>query len=132
MERRKINPWRWSEALGFDQAVEVVGAQRILFCSGQSSVDADGKPMHVDNMLAQTVQSLDNLATVLEAAGYTPADVVRLDFFATDIDALWAVMEDFGRYAESNGWQTSSGTLMGVSRLAQPELMVEIEATAVK
>jgi len=132
MQRRKINPWRWSEELGFDQAIEVHGGQSTLYCSGQTSVDADGKPMHVGDILAQAIQALDNLETVLKAADYRPADVVRLNTFVTDVDALWEVMEDFGRHAQQNEWPTASGTLLGVIRLAQPELLIEIEAVAVK
>ncbi len=42
MERRVVNPWTWQDAMGFVQANEVSGAQRVLICSGQTSMDAEG------------------------------------------------------------------------------------------
>ena len=77
MERRVINPWSWQDQFGFVQANELQGMQRVLICSGQASVDADGRPLHAGNMRAQVSQALDNLETVLQAAGFTLADVVR-------------------------------------------------------
>ena len=46
MERRIINPWTWQDAFGFVQANEVRGVQRVLICSGQTSMDAGGSPAH--------------------------------------------------------------------------------------
>ena len=44
MERRTINPWTWQERFGFQQANEVTGAERVLYCAGQTSVDGNGNP----------------------------------------------------------------------------------------
>jgi enamine deaminase RidA (YjgF/YER057c/UK114 family) len=52
--------------------------------------------------------------------------------YVTDVDAWWTVTEEFGRRTQHQGWSTASGTLLGISRLAQPELLIEIEAIAVK
>jgi enamine deaminase RidA (YjgF/YER057c/UK114 family) len=54
-----VNPWTWLNAFGFSQAVDVTEGNRVLFCSGQASVDADGKPMHVGDMRDQIAQALD-------------------------------------------------------------------------
>ena len=70
MERQIINPWRWQDEYGFVQANEVSDAQRVLYCAGQVSVDAEGNPLHPGDMGAQIAQSLDNLETVLESAGF--------------------------------------------------------------
>lgn len=130
MERREINPWPWSVEMGFQQAVEVSDGQRTLYCSGQTSVDADGAPMHAGDMVAQVGLALDNVEAVLAGAGMTLADVVRLNMHTTDVDALLAAFEAIGERLATSGLQ-QSGTLLGVERLAFPELMVELEATAV-
>ena len=78
-DKRAVNPWTWQDAYGFSQAVAVDGAKRQLICSGQTSVDADGNPVHAGDLPAQLRQALDNLEAVLTAAGMTLADVVRLN-----------------------------------------------------
>jgi enamine deaminase RidA (YjgF/YER057c/UK114 family) len=125
-----VNPWTWQDALGFVQANEVTGAQRTLYCAGQASVDADGAPVHAGDMRAQIAQALDNLETVLTQAGFTLADVVRLNIYTTDVDRFFEAYDvATTRLAEAGCRQAS--TLLGVTRLAFPELLVEIEATAV-
>ncbi len=130
MERKIINPWTWQDGFGFVQANEVSGVQRVLICSGQASVDAAGDPAHPGDMNAQLSQALDNLETVLKDAGFQLSNVVRLNIFTTDVDAFFGAWEALApRLAESGCRQAS--TLLGVQRLAFPELLVEIEATAV-
>jgi enamine deaminase RidA (YjgF/YER057c/UK114 family) len=130
MERRSINPWTWQDALGFVQANEVKGATRTLVVSGQTSVDEKGKPLHAGDMAKQIEQAVANLETVLREAGFTLADVVRLNYFTTDIDAFVAgAAPGLGRIVQA-GCKPAS-TLLGVARLFRPELMIEIEATAV-
>lgn len=131
MERRIINPWSWQDAFGFVQAVEVVGAQRTLVCSGQASQGADGTPLHPGDMAAQTSRALDNLETLLAASGFSLADVVRFNILTTDVDRFLAEgAETWGRRMGEAGCQPAA-TLLGVSRLAYPELLIEFEATAV-
>ena len=130
MERRIINPWTWQDQLGYVQANEVSGTQRTLFLAGQASVDEEGRPVHPEDMGAQLTQSIDNLETVLREAGAELSDVVRLNIYTTDVDRFFeAYGATAGRLAEA-GCQPAS-TLLGVTRLAYPELLVEIEATAV-
>ena len=131
MERRIINPWTWQDQYGFVQANEIGGASRTLICSGQTAVDADGHSAHAGDIAAQAKLAFDNLETVLTQAGFSLADVVRLTIYTTDVDAL------IGSYGSVAGRLADAGcrsaqTLLGVARLAFPELMVEIEATAMK
>lgn len=131
MERKIINPWKWQDQYGFVQANEVSGAQRVLYCAGQVSVDAEGNPVNPGDMRAQITQALNNLDTVLSAAGFTMSDVVRLNFYTTDVDrimAAWPLIQD--RLAQASCRQAS--TLLGVARLYHPDILVEIEATAVR
>lgn len=131
MRHRTINPWKWQDRLGFVQAAEVTAGQHVLYCAGQTSMDHDGKPIHVGDMRAQMKQSMDNLEIVLSEAGYTLSDVVRLNYYTTDVDQFFANYDVIvGRLTQENA--QVSCTLLGISRLAFPELLVEIEATAVK
>ena len=129
MERRIVNPWTWQDAFGFVQANELRGVQRALVCAGQTSVDAEGRPVHPGDMAAQLGQALDNLETVLGQAGFTLADVVRLNYYTTDVDACLGALEAVGPRLAAAGCRAAS-TLLGVTRLAFPELLIELEATA--
>jgi enamine deaminase RidA (YjgF/YER057c/UK114 family) len=131
MDRRIVNPWTWQDQLGFVQANETSGAERVLHCAGQTSVDADGQPMHERDMGAQIGQAIDNLETVLREAGFELADVVRLNYFVTDVEAFIAAGEVYGAKLAEAGCRPAS-TLLGVARLAFPQLLVEVEATAVR
>jgi enamine deaminase RidA (YjgF/YER057c/UK114 family) len=130
MERRILNPWSWQDTYGFVQANEVTGGQRVVYCAGQTSVDADGRPLHVEDMAGQIRQSLDNLETVLKEAGLELRDVVRLSYYTTDVDRLLASYHVLVERLSEAGCRPAS-TLLGVTRLAFPELLIEIEATAV-
>jgi enamine deaminase RidA (YjgF/YER057c/UK114 family) len=127
MNRTDINPWPWSRNFGFDQAELVEGQSRQLVCSGQTAVDADGNPQHPGDMAAQLNLALDNLEAVLAQAGMTFANLTRLNLYTTDVDALLA---HFAIVTERLGRARFASTLLGVARLAAPELLVEVEATA--
>jgi enamine deaminase RidA (YjgF/YER057c/UK114 family) len=131
MEQRVVNPWRWQEQYGFEQATEIAGAQKILFLAGQAATDAAGNPVAKGDMGAQVNQSLDNLETVLRQASYGLRHVVRLTVYTTDVDGIFPHWEKLVTRLRDGGAKFSC-TLVGVTRLAYPELMVEIEATAVK
>lgn len=130
MERTPINPWQWSLAFGFNQAELVESASRMLFCSGQTSVDADGAPQHAGDMPAQISLALDNLEAVLHGAGLGLGNLVRLNFYTTDVDAFIASSHVLATRLGAVGVMPA-GTLLGVARLAFPELMIELEGTAV-
>jgi enamine deaminase RidA (YjgF/YER057c/UK114 family) len=130
MGRRVVNPWTWQDQFGFVQGHEVTGSERALFCAGQTSSDADGNPVHAGDMRAQLGQALDNLETVLREAGFELSQVARLNTYTTDVDAfLEASGPVTARLAEAGC--RPSATLIGVTRLAFPEFLVELEATAV-
>ncbi len=130
VERTAVNPWTWSVNFGFNQAELVEGSGRVLLCSGQTSVDADGSPQHPGDMGAQIALATDNLEAVLQGAGMGFANLVRLNFYTTDVDAYLANTSVLGERLGAAG-VAPAGTLLGVARLAFPELMIEIEATAV-
>ena len=82
-------------------------------------------------MAAQVGQALDNLEAVLRESGSGLADVVRLNYYTTDVDAFFGAMMEVlvPRLGEADC--RPSSTLLQVTRLALPPLMVELEATAV-
>ena len=80
-------------------------------------------------MRAQIIQALDNLETVLRDAGFTLSDVVRLNYYITDVDRFFDTYDALATRLAESGCQPAS-TLVGVARLALPELLVEFEATA--
>ena len=130
VENRKVNPWTWQDAFGFSQAVETSGHKRVLRCSGQTSVDSNGAPMHAGDIAAQMALATDNLETVVKAADMTLANVVRLNLYTTDVDGCLQHFELVEKRLGAAGVQPAC-TLLGVARLFIPELMVEIEADAV-
>jgi enamine deaminase RidA (YjgF/YER057c/UK114 family) len=129
-QTKAVNPWKWQDQFGFSQAIEVRGADRVLYCAGQTSVDADGTPMHAGDMAAQLNQALDNLETVLRHSGLTLANVVRLNYYTRDVDAFIQAASTLGSRLHAAGCQPAS-TLLGVATLFHPDILVEIEATAV-
>ena len=130
MERRTVNPWSWQDSFGFSQAIEVSGAQRTIFCAGQTSTDDEGKPVHLNDMRGQINQAIDNLETVLRESDAGLSDVVRMNYYTTDVDLLLEAYDALLDRLGEAGCQPAS-TLVGVTSLAFPELLVEIEATAV-
>jgi enamine deaminase RidA (YjgF/YER057c/UK114 family) len=131
VQRTAVNPWPWSIELGFNQGELVTGGSEVLYLAGQSSVDADGAPLHAGDMAAQIALALDNLEAVLAEAGMDLSNVVRLNTYTTDVDG---VFQNYGIIAERFGAAgvQPPGSLLGVARLAYPELLVELEATAVR
>jgi enamine deaminase RidA (YjgF/YER057c/UK114 family) len=124
-----VNPWRWQDPLDFAQGVLVHESRRQLLCAGQTSVDAEGRALHGGDMVAQLEVAFDNLEKVLAAAGMSMRNVARLNYYVTDLPAFFAASAVVTR--RLGALQTKpAGTLLGVAALHQPELMVEIEATA--
>jgi enamine deaminase RidA (YjgF/YER057c/UK114 family) len=130
MQARPINPQDWLGAFNVNEAIEVTGGQRTLYVSGQTSTDASGAPMHPGDLAAQFKQAWKNLVGVLAAAGMEPKNVVRLNFYTTDVDAFMAKAGELVPIWAGAGCKPVS-TLLGVVRLFEPSIMVEIEATAV-
>ncbi|MEU5876049.1 RidA family protein [Spirillospora sp. NPDC047279] len=130
MERTAVNPWAWSVEMGYNQGEIVSGHTRTLYCAGQTAMSGDGKPEHPGDMAAQLALSLDNLEAVLGEAGMSLASLVRLNVYTTDVDRLF---EHYGVLASRLGAAAvaPSTTMLGVARLALPDLMVELEGTAV-
>ncbi|WJV51280.1 RidA family protein [Streptomyces flavofungini] len=130
MERTPVNPVTWSVDMGFNQGEVVSGHTRTLYISGQTAMSDDGKPQHDGDMAAQLALSLDNLEAVLAEADMSLANLVRLNVHTTDVDLLF---QHYGVLAARLGAArvAPTTTMLGVTRLAIPTLLVELEGTAV-
>ncbi|MBF6435184.1 RidA family protein [Nocardia cyriacigeorgica] len=116
--------------MGFNQGELVSGHTRTLYCSGQTAMGEDGTPQHDGDMAAQLALSLDNVEAVLGKAGMSLANLVRLNVYTTDVDLLF---QHYGVLAARLGAAqvAPATTMLGVTRLAIPGQLVELEATAV-
>lgn len=129
MKRTPINPWSWSQKLGYNQGELLEGATRQLICSGQTSVDSEGTPQHPEDMRSQLTLALDNLEAVLRAADMGLANIIRLNVYTTDVDEALNNFDVLGEKLGAVGISPPM-SLLGITRLAIPGLMIEIEATA--
>lgn len=130
MQKREINPTGWLEGFNVNHAVEVTGGQRTLYLSGQTSTDAEGTAMHAGDIVAQFKLAWANLKDALAEADMEPANIVRLNFYTTDVGAFMAAAGDLVPIYAADGCKPA-GTLLGVTALFEPDVMIELEATAV-
>ena len=102
----------------------------MLYLSGQTSNDANGAAMHPGDLVAQVRLAWSNLKNSLAAAEMDPGNIVRLNIYTADVDGFMAAAgEIVPIYAEDG--RNPVCTFLGVTRLFEPELMIELEATAV-
>ena len=129
MDKREINPSEWLLAFNLNQGIEVTGAQRVLYLSGQTANAADGTPMHAGDLVAQFRLAWTNLKDALAASGMDATNIVRLNMYTTDVPAFMAAAGELVPIFAGDGCKPVS-TLLGVASLFEPELMIELEATA--
>lgn len=130
MKREIINPWQWQEALGFVHGNRVSGAGDILFLAGQTATDDQGNCVSQNDMAGQIDQVLDNIGRILADGGMDFSNVMRLNVYTTDMAAMMASHGHMVARLKERGCR-HAGTLLGVSALAAPGAMVEMEVTAV-
>lgn len=107
----------------------VTGPGRWVAIAGQVSMDSDGAIVGVGDAAAQARQVFANLKLCLDAAGATFADVVKLNFYVTDITALPAIRIARDEYVDTA--RPPASTAVQVVALFRPELILEVEAYAV-
>lgn len=116
---------KWGPRVGYSRAVRV---GKVVHIAGTSAVDAKGAVVGAGNAYEQTRFILQKIERALAELGCTRKDVVRTRIYTTDISA-W---KEIGRaHGEVFGTVMPASTMVEVSRLIEPALMVEIEADAV-
>ena len=130
MHKRAINPTEWLQHFQLSHAIEVTGGERLLYLSGKTSTDADGTTLHKGDIVAQFAKAWENLKDALAAADMAPSNIVRLNLYTTNVAAFMEKAEEIVPIWASEGIQPAA-TLLGIAGLFDPDLMVEIEATAV-
>jgi enamine deaminase RidA (YjgF/YER057c/UK114 family) len=114
--------------------VSMATGSTMVFVAGQVSVDADGETVGVGDLATQVEQCYLNVATALASAGATYDDVVKLSIYVVDLasDKMPQFVEGRARAESKLGVALQAPmTGIGVSALAGPDYLVEIEATAV-
>ena len=125
-ERRRVSSVSpYEDIIGFSRAVRVGD---LVFVSGTVAWGPDGKLVGKGNAYAQAAQTIKNIEAYLQQAGASLKDVVRTRIYLTDMSRWQEVAR---AHREAFGDVRPASSLLEISRLAEPEMLVEIEAVAV-
>ena len=124
-----VQPPGWKPAKGYANGMVAEG--RVLFVGGQIGWNAD-QVFETHDFIGQMMQALRNIRAVVEEAGGSVVDIVRLTWYVTDKSEYVARQAEVGAaYRNVMGYHFPAMTMVVVSALVEDEAMIEIEATAV-
>ena len=127
--KRFLSPGTLPPPFGYSHVVDAP-AGRVIFISGQVPLDQTGELVGEGDIEAQTRQVFGNLTAALEAADASWPDVVKLNFFVVDVAQIGAVRGVRDEYV--NTGQPPASTLIEVSRLFRDDVLIEVDAVAVR
>lgn len=129
MKIEHINPDGMHKNPAFSQGIVIPAGARILLIGGQNAVNGKGEIVGKGDIAAQTAQAVDNMITVLQAAGGRLEDLVRVGLILREDADLRA---GFGAWMQRAGGLKNPPTVTTaiVAKLAHPDYLIEIEATA--
>jgi enamine deaminase RidA (YjgF/YER057c/UK114 family) len=128
MTRRSINPASLAPGPGYSHGVTISGGHT-TWTAGQVAFDADGNVVGEGDIVAQTRRTFENLSAVLHETGATWGDVVKLNYFVTDISRVQEIRAVRNEFLDPD--RLPASTLVQVAGLVRPELLIEIEAVVV-
>jgi enamine deaminase RidA (YjgF/YER057c/UK114 family) len=121
-------PAGWPAPKGYANGIKTRG--EMIFIAGQVGWDTQG--LFAQGFVAQARKALQNIAEVLTSGGAKPEHMVRMTWYVTDVAAYRASLAALGEaYRDVMGRNFPTMTLIAVQALAEPDALVEIEATAV-
>ena len=125
MPKEIIVPENVSKARGFSHAIKVGNT---IYVAGQTARDEEGNFVGKGDIIAQTERTYENLKRVLEAAGASITDVVKLNIYAKDLEGFTKTGEAWRKYF---GKHFPASTAVEVNRMLNPDCLIEVEAVAV-
>ncbi|MBO0713777.1 MAG: RidA family protein [Acidimicrobiales bacterium] len=131
MEREHLNPPGLFRHPAFTRVVSVEGPRKTIYFAGQTSTDEQNTVVGRGDYLAQYRQIMTNLTVALTAAGATWDDVVFKRQYTLDIERYRAAVSDPGNPRYWDPERPPPSTLLGVTSLANPDFLIEIEIVAV-
>ena len=125
-----LNPDALNKPTGYTHVV-VAQPGKLVYISGQEAANAKGEVVGKGDIRAQTTQVMENLKTALAAAGATPQDIIKANYYVVNLkpEQLPIMREVRNKYFSAD--YPPASTLIGVTALAREDYMIEIEAVAV-
>jgi len=132
MKVTRINPPDLARSPSYSQAISVEGARQVIFISGQVARDANGSVVGQGDLRIQAAKAYENLVLALQAAGSSPADLVKITTFVVGWRSEYLAMIHGARQSVFGPEVVPASSLIGVDSLVDSNLLIEVEGIAVR